>query len=117
MRSLAMSLTVSILLVFSLTAFAQQPPAAPPAGGGAPQAPAAEKTYAGTLAKVDLAAKEIIVKGTDNKEMVFTFTDKTQMSGVENPQGLNGKTGANLKVTYREGPGNPASKIEVAGGK
>jgi Cu/Ag efflux protein CusF len=114
MRSLVI---VSILLVFSLTAFAQQPPAAPPAGG-APQAQAAEKTYTGTLSKVDLEEKEITVKGSDNKEMVFTFTEKTQMSGVDNPQGLNGKTGANLRITYQEGRGgNQATKIEVAAAK
>ena len=118
MRRFATSLTVCALLVFSLTAFSMQnPPApreqAPPAQPNAPQA--AEKSYVGTLSKVDLTAKEITVKGSDNKEMVFTFNDATQMSGVDDsPQGLSGKTGSNLKITYRENRGtNLASKIEV----
>ena len=116
MRRFVASLTVCVLLVFSLTAFAQQQPPAPggPPAGAAPQQPA-EKSYAGTLSKVDLTAKEITVKGADNKEMVFTFTDTTQMTGIEQkPQGLSGKTGSNLKVTYRENRGaNVATKIEV----
>jgi Cu/Ag efflux protein CusF len=115
MRRFALPLTVCALLILSLTAFAQQAPApgGPPAQQNAPQA--AEKSYTGTLSKVDLTAKEITVKGSDNKEMVFTFTDQTQMSGIdEKPQGLSGKTGANLKITYRENRGsNVASKIEV----
>ena len=117
MRSLVTSLTVCALLVFSLAAFAQNPPAAPPAGAAPGQQnppQAAEKTYSGTLSKVDLTAKEITVKGADNKDMVFSFNDKTQMSGIENQQGLSGKTGSNLKVTYQEGRNNLATKIEVA---
>jgi Cu/Ag efflux protein CusF len=117
MRSLVTSLTVCFLLVFSLVAFGQNPPAAPP-GAQAPaqqeRPQAAEKTYSGTLSKVDLTAKEITVKGADNKDMVFTFNDKTQMSGIENQQGLSGKTGSNLRVTYQEGRANVATKIEVA---
>jgi Cu/Ag efflux protein CusF len=117
MRRLVSLLTVCVLLTFTLTAFSQQAPApgGPPAQQNAPQA--AEKSYTGTLSKVDLTAKEITVKGADNKEMVFSFNDQTQMSGIdEKPQGLSGKTGSNLKVTYREGRGgNLASKIEVEG--
>jgi hypothetical protein len=36
------------------------------------------------------------------------------MSGIENQQGLSGKTGSNLRVTYQEGRANVATKIEVA---
>ena len=73
----------------------QAPPAAP--GGGAAQA----KTATGQLAKVDVDAKEITIKGADNKDMVFTYTDATQMTGVEGgAQGLTGKSGATLRVTY-----------------
>jgi len=116
MKRFATPLTVCVLLIFALTAFAQQAAPggqAPPAQQNPPQA-AADKSYTGTLSKVDLTAKEITVKGTDNKEMVFTFNDATQMSGIENQQGLSGKTGSNLKITYRENRGaNLASKIEV----
>ena len=87
----------------------QAPPAAP--GGGAAQA----KTATGELAKVDVAKKEITIKGSDNKDMVFTWSDATQLTGVEGgAQGLSGKTGATLRVTYQErGGANLASRIEV----
>ena len=87
----------------------QAPPAAP--GGGAAQA----KTATGQLAKVDVKAKEITIKGADNKDMVFTYTDATQMTGVDGgPEGLNGKSGSTVRVTYQErGGSNLASKIEV----
>lgn len=87
----------------------EAPPAAP--GGGAAQV----KTATGELSKVDLAKKEITLKGSDNKDMVFTWTDATQMTGVEGgPQGLGGKTGATLRVTYTDrGGSNQASRIEV----
>ncbi len=86
----------------------EAPPAAP--GGGAAQV----KTATGELSKVDLAKKEITLKGSD-KDMVFTWTDATQMTGVEGgPQGLAGKTGATLRVTYTDrGESNQASRIEV----
>jgi Cu/Ag efflux protein CusF len=88
----------------------QAPPAAP-GGGAAAQA----KTATGQLSKVDVKAKEITIKGADNKDMVFTYTDATQMTGVDGgPEGLTGKTGATLRVTYQErGGSNLASRIEV----
>ena len=118
--------TAVLLLTFSLAAFAlQAPPAAPAPGGqregapGAPPqapAPAAEnKNYEGSLSKIDVAAKLLTVKGADNKEMMFAYNDQTQISGVENAQGLTGKTGSTLKIVYRENRGiNLASRIEVA---
>ena|SRR5688572_11987200 len=111
-----MAICSVLVLTLSLTAFSQNPPQ--PAPGQNPPAaqtpPSAEKTYSGELAKVNATAKEITLKGADNKEMVFTYDDKTQITGVENPQGLAGKTGASLKVTYRENRGaNMATHIDV----
>ena len=114
------AITAVLLLTFSLGVFAQQAPAPAPRGeGGPPQAapaPAGEtKNYEGSLSKIDVAAKLITVKGADNKEMMFAYNDQTQISGVENAQGLTGKTGSTLKVAYRENRGiNLASRIEVA---
>jgi hypothetical protein len=111
-----------LVLTLSLTAFSIQNPPQPapggPAPGGQPPAaqapPSAEKTYSGQLAKVNATSKELTIKGVDNKEMIFTYDDKTQITGVEGPQGLAGKTGANLKVTYRENRGaNLATHIDV----
>lgn len=115
------AITAVLLLTFSLAAFALQAPPAAPGGqrGGGPQqapAPAAEnKNYEGSLSKIDVAAKLLTVKGADNKEMMFAYNDQTQISGVENAQGLTGKTGSTLKIVYRENRGiNLASRIEVA---
>jgi hypothetical protein len=81
------------------------------------QAPVpAEKTFEGHLTKVNIEAKLITVKGDDDKEIMFVFNNDTAMTGVENsPQGLTGKTGTRLKITYRESRGiNLATKIEAS---
>jgi len=86
----------------------------------ASQAPQAEKTFSGTLTKVDAAKQVITVKGTGNEpEMTFTYDDKTQVTGAEKSvQGLTGKSGAALKVTYREQGGDRiATRIEVSEAK
>jgi hypothetical protein len=86
----------------------------------ASQAPQAEKTFSGTLTKVDAAKRVISVKGTGYEpEMTFTFDDKTQVTGAEKTvEGLAGKSGATLKVTYREeGANRIATRIEVSEAK
>ena len=86
----------------------------------ASQAPQAEKTFSGTLTKVDAAKKVITVKGTGYEpEMTFTCDDKTQVTGAEKTvEGLAGKTGAMLKVTYQEkGAERLATRIDVSEAK
>jgi hypothetical protein len=86
----------------------------------ASQAPQAEKSFSGTLIKVDAAKKEISVKGPGNQpEMTFMYDDKTQVTGAEKTvQGLAAKSGAELKITYREqGADRIASRIEVSEAK
>ena len=115
--------TVLLVTVCLTAAPLQQAPGGPERGGGGQAPPAAPgggaaaqaKTATGQLAKVDVNAKEITIKGADNKDMVFTYTDATQMTGVEGgAQGLTGKSGATLRVTYQErGGANLATRIEV----
>jgi hypothetical protein len=73
------------------------------------------RTFDGELSKVDSVAKTITVKDADNKEKVFSYTDLTQVVGADDGvQGLTGKTGVALKVSYREdGSTNVATKIEI----
>ncbi len=100
-----------IITLVSIPAFSQQaPPTQAPRG-----AAAAEKTLSGPLVKVDTAAKVISVKGPDQKDMLFTYTDATQViSPDKTVQGLSGKTGAQLKISYIEDRGtNMATKIEL----
>src|SRR5215468_10385262 len=100
MTTLTVLCSVFVLTLTLTAAPLQNPPQAPQAP------PSAEKTFTGQLSKVDAAAKEITLKGADNKEMVFTWNEQTKISGVEGPQGLAGaKTGSNLKIMYRENRG------------
>jgi hypothetical protein len=95
------------------------PPGGPPAGGPPPGGPPAggaqaERVFMGQLVKVDAQAKWISVKGPGDKEMQFDYTDATQVVGEKNVQGLAGKTGADLRVTYRDAGGKlTATKIET----
>jgi hypothetical protein len=75
----------------------------------------AEKTFDGQLMKVDAATKSISLRDENNKEMTFRYSDQTVIVGAENNiQGLTGKTGTPLKVSYREDRGaNMATRIEV----
>jgi len=87
-----------------------------PGGGGQEKGGAqAERVFQGELTKVDATAKTITVKGAGNMEMTFDYTDATQVTGSERTvQGLSGKTGADLRVTYRDAGGkHQATKIEV----
>jgi len=116
MRNISKCLVVVILLSLASLSFAQTTPPPPPPGA-APGAGAqqAERAFQGTLVKVDTEAKTLVAKDADNKEMQFTYTDKTEVIGSEKTvQGLATKSGSKLKVTYRSDRGvNSASKIEL----
>jgi hypothetical protein len=111
------ALSVAAMLVVLPLAYGQDK-AAPPAGQqdkNAPPAQAADKVFQGQLTKVDSTAKWIMVKGTGDQEMQFEYTDATQIVGSEKSvQGLAGKTGTELKVTYRDAGGkHTATRIET----
>ena len=73
------------------------------------------KVFEGQLTKVDADAKSISVKGATGPEMVFNYDEQTQVIGPDKTiQGLAGKSGTPLKVSYREDKGsNWATRIEV----
>lgn len=115
---IAVSVALTLIAMPLVYAQGQEKGQAPGAPGapGAPSAPAqAEKTFEGQLSKVDAKTQTITVEGTGNKEMVFRYTDQTQVLGPERDvQGLAGKTGTPLKISYREaGANNIATRIEV----
>jgi hypothetical protein len=75
-----------------------------------------EKVFEGALVKVDADAHSLTVMGADNKPLQFIYTDKTVVSGQEKSvQGLAGKAGAKLRITYRaaEKGANEATRIEI----
>ena len=111
--TLAAATVVTLLLV--VMPVASQ---APQAEKG--QAAQAEKSLSGTLTKVDAQKKVITVKGPGNQpEMNFMYDDKTQVTGGEKTvQGLSAKSGAAVRVTYREqGVDRIASRIDVSEAK
>src|SRR5215471_12473166 len=87
------------------------------AQNAAPKAPAAqqEKAFQGTLVKVDNDAKTLTAKDANNKEMVFHYTEKTEVVGSENSiQGLAAKAGSPLIIEYTAAGGNNiATRIEM----
>jgi hypothetical protein len=79
------------------------------------QAAEQQKVFEGQLTKVDATAKSISVKGSTGPEMQFIYDDHTQVIGPEKDiQGLAGKSGTEVKVSYRQDKGmNWATRIEV----
>jgi len=101
---------VMILSVAALVASAQ---------GGAPTQAQEEKAFVGALVRIDADTHMLTAKGTDDKEWQFTYSDMTQVTGPEKTiQGLAGKTGAQLRISYRVVQGkNLATRIEVSADK
>jgi hypothetical protein len=114
------AMAIAALLVSFLPAYSQGPqPGAPPQAPGA-QAPgqppaSAAKMFEGELTKVDTNLKTITAKGKDQKEMSFVYNDTTTVVGGDKTvQGLAGKTGTDLRISYREDRGNNlATRIEI----
>jgi hypothetical protein len=117
------ALLISLGLLIAAVGYSQAPnpgqaPAAPGQGGPRAGAPtAADKTFEGRLTKVDAATKTITVaalnpKDGDPKDMSFKYSDQTVVVGGDRTvQGLSGKTGSTLKITYQ---GDMASRIEIS---
>jgi hypothetical protein len=84
--------------------------------GRAPQQAQGEKALEGVLTSIDTNNHMLRVMGTDNKEWLFIYTDETQVTGADKSvQGLAGKSGTKLRITYRVEQGkNLATNIEVA---
>jgi cytoskeletal protein RodZ len=87
----------------------------------AANAPASDMTFEGRLLKIDTAAKTISVAGLSGKEgaisdMSFKYDESTVVVGGDRTaQGLDGKTGSLLKVTYQpDHEINKASRIEIS---
>ena len=80
-----------------------------------PQQAQGQKAFEGVLTSIDTNNHMIRAMGADNKELQFVYTDETQVTGPEKSvQGLAGKSGTKLRITYRVEQGrNLATNIEV----
>jgi hypothetical protein len=85
----------------------------------AQSAPQEDRVFEGQLVSVDATAKTMVLIGADNKDMTFSYTDQTVVTGSEKSvQGLSGKAGTPLKVTYKTERGaNNAIRIEAGAAK
>jgi hypothetical protein len=100
---LALAMVIVVFTAYAGAAIATQGPAP------------ADKSFQGTLVKVDTDMRVLTAKGADGKEMYFNYEDDTKVVGpAKDVQGLSGKPGANLKITYHiDGAANRASRIEM----
>lgn len=65
-----------------------------------------EKTMDGQLLNVDKNARLISVRGPDQKEAMFNYSDDIRViSPDKTMQGLVGKSGAEVRIRYREDRG------------
>jgi hypothetical protein len=110
MKDISRWLILGTVLMSVVTyAVAQQAPAQPPAQAAQAQ------TFQGSLVKVDSEARTLTAKAADNKEWQFSYTEQTEVVGPEKTiQGLAGKSGTSLKITYMvERGANRATRIEM----
>ena len=101
---LAIAIVIMVTNVFTTAAI-----------GGAQALPQETRTFQGTLIMVDADKYTLTVRAADAKEWVFTYTDETKVIGpAKDVEGLTGKPGANLKITYHiERLANRATQIEI----
>ena len=101
-----------VLLVLALSA-----PAALATRAGVPQEAGApqEMVFDGQIVQVDANSQSLIAQDAAGETTLFYFTEETEISGeVDNVQGLSGRTGAQLRITYQpQGEINVATRVEV----
>jgi hypothetical protein len=90
----------------------QSPSSGGTLGSGAPLGEPLE-VMSGELGQVDLQARTFTIKTAD-ADVVFAFTDATQVDGAAGPQGLAGREGARVSLRYRQRPdGKIAERITI----
>ena len=78
-------------------------------------APASEvaQVITGELRTVDADAKTFVVRADDGTEHSFRYTDTTDISGQSSAQGLAGREGDRVRVSYRELPPSSDSTAPI----
>jgi hypothetical protein len=106
------AIAIVALSITAAPALTQQKPSAPAAEQQKKEPPA---PVIGELLAVDDKARTIVVK-TGDTEMKFSYSEQTEIIGADKGmEGLAGKGGTVVKVTYDEhGTANVALRIEVS---
>lgn len=77
------------------------------------EAPAVRKAM-GQLVRVDADTMTIVIKGTDDKEQQFRYTDATKVEGAqEQVSGLSTKAGSAVTISYVQGTGETRVATKV----
>ena len=98
-RSRCLVLVIGIIAIAGTALMAQPPQARAAEITQAPQQGA--MVFQGNLIQINTDTKMLTVKGPENKEMTFAYTDGTEIIGAGNGvQGLAGKSGERVKITY-----------------
>lgn len=72
------------------------------------------RTATGELVRVDNDAMTIVIKGADDEEQKFSYTDRTKVVGAqEQVSGLSTKAGSLVTVHFTEGAGNTRIATKV----
>ena len=82
------------------------------AGRNAPASEVAQ-IITGELRTVDANAKTFVVRADDGTEHSFRYTDTTDVSGQSSAQGLAGREGDRVRVSYRELPPSSDSTATI----
>ena len=123
-------LTFLVFLVWPLSACSNQEPASadsqtatqqpleqPPTAQEPESAPSVTETArvnVGTLQNVDLQSKTFTIQDETGKQVTFSFSDSTEITGASGSEGLSGQQGNQLMVHYTEqAGGNTAIRIQI----
>ena len=112
MKVIRMCLAVAVVSLISVGSVAAQQPTAPP---GEQERAKTPEPVSGELVSVAADTKTLVVKTAGDKEMTFTYTDQTEITGADKgAAGLATATGSMVTVHYTmRGTSNVAAKIEV----
>lgn len=98
---IGLAVAASMTLFVATPSSAQTPAPAPQEQAQPPEA--GEQTVAGDLVSVDVDAKKITVKPASGEELVFAYTDSTEISGAkDDAAGLATMSDAKVTVHFTE---------------
>jgi hypothetical protein len=115
---LVVALLTMVAFVSGVMAQGKPAPAPAPAAAPAPEKPAKVEKYAGTVDKVDEAAKAIVIKGKKS-EKTIVIDDKTKITkGGKEMAFADLKMGMNVSVEYKkDGDKMVATAVKAAAPK
>ncbi len=104
MRARSPILAICAVAALSLVGCNRTDNARDTAADGVAAAPEVAQVITGDLRSVDVEAKTFVVRADDGTEHSFRYTDSMEVAGGSTAQGLAGREGDRVRVSYRELP-------------